>query len=407
MAVFQYQAIDARARFQRGTVTADTAALARQVLRARGLAITDVQRVGAATANWRRLWHLRLGPRKRPSVMLVSAFWRDLAVLLEAGVPLVSALDVCQRQQRGAIQAVIRQVQDDVRNGQALAEALAAHAEWFDELTLTVVRVGERSGMLAGVLAELADSQQQRSALANKLSTALIYPVILCCVGTIVVTLLMSYVIPQLLEVLTAGGRELPAATRILQSVSDGIVHHARLLLVLIGGLVVALIGGRRIPGVRRTLEVVTLRLPLVGNLLRKVWVARICALLATLLRSDVRLIAAVRCVRDGLPHMLFRAELTALERAVEAGQDLHTALSGSRLFPPLVIQLLAVGQESGELPRMLEQLRSTYDGQVQLALSRLLAVLEPALILVLAIVIGFVVYATLLPILETTRMVQ
>ena len=149
------------------------------------------------------------------------------------------------------------------------------------------------------------------------------------------------------------------------------------------------------------------LGVPIFGDLLRKAWIARITMMLATLLRADVRFVEALRTLRASLPHGLYADELQRLEVAVEAGAAIAEPLRDSRLVPPLVVHLLAVGQESGELPQMLEQLRESYEKEVQLALARFLAVLEPAMILVLAAAIGFVVFATLLPILETTRMVQ
>ncbi len=407
MAVFAYRGSDAHQRSLAGTIAADTAALARQVLRCRGLVIDHLEPAKPAGADprWRSRLSAILGSRRSSDE--AAELWRNLAVLLEAGVPLTDALNVCIRQQPGRIQTVLRQLHETVCNGQTLTDALRQHPRWFDALTLSIVEVGQHSGSLPTVMGELAEFQGRRRALANRLGTALIYPLILCVVGAGVVIFLMSHVVPQLVEVLASAGRELPIPTRLLKSASDGLVRHGPVLagvfaaLLLTGGLL-----RRTAPG-GRFFERCVLGVPVLGDLLRKAWVARISLMLTTMLRADVRFTEAVRTVREGLPHRLFADELEKVETAVEAGADIAEPLRDSRLMPPLVVHLLAVGQESGELPKMLEQLRENYEKEVQLALSRFLAVLEPALILVLAVLIGFVVFATLLPILETTRMVQ
>lgn len=401
MAVFTYKAFDPRQRPENGTITADTAALARGTLRARGWAIVslDVVRPRSSSRWWPR--------RSRRHGEQVAELWRNLAVLLEAGVPLAEALAVGGRQLGGPLRDVLRQIEQAVRRGQAFSEALALHPSWFDRLTLSIVEVGQHSGALSHALAELAEYHSRRQAVANRLGTALIYPVILCLVGAAVVVFLMTQVVPQLVEVLASAGRELPAPTRLLKALSDGLLRYAPLLAIAAVALVIGVGAIYRTGRGRRWFERGLLAVPVVGELVRKAWIARITMMLATLLRADVRFVEALRQVRQGLSHGLYADELQRLETAVEAGADIADPLRGSRLMPPLVAHLLAVGQESGELPRMLAQLRESYDKQVQLALARFLAVLEPALILILAVVIGFVVFATLLPILETTRMMQ
>lgn len=407
MSVFSYHAVDARQEPHSGTIAADSPALARQALRGRGLWVTSIASsavIGRTLGQ--RLERIRMRRSRRGNEQ-VAELWRNLAVLLEAGVPLADALSVCLRQQSGPIQTVLRQLHDSVRNGQSFGDALAAHEQRFDELALSVVRVGERSGTLAAALRELADYQSRRRAIANRLGTALIYPFILCLVGSAVVIFLMGHVVPQLVEVLAAAGHELPAPTRVLKAISDGVVRHGAMAGLVATGLLAAGAAWRRTQRGKRFCERCVLAIPLLGDLVRKSWVARISMMLATLLRSDVRFVDALATVRAGIPHRLYAEELERLGRAVEAGAGIAEPLRDSRLIPPLVVHLLGVGQESGELPRMLDRLRDSYEKEVELAIARFLAVLEPALIVVLGVVIGFVVFATLLPILETTRIVQ
>lgn len=407
MPVFSYKALDGTQRLVKGTVTADTPHLARQSLRGQGLAIAQLQparpekRPAASTIT------SALGLRRRIDPDQVAELWRNLAVLLQAGVPLTQALEICRRQQRGPIEATLRQIHESVRSGQAFAKVLADHPSIADELTRSVIQVGQDSGALPLALLQLAEYQERSRSTANKLATALIYPAVLVVVGAGVVLFLMTYVVPQLVDVLASAGRDLPWPTRVLKAGSDALMRHWLVLLIAIASLLLIVGGWQRTRHGRRWRERLGLSLPIWGDLLRKAWVARIASMLATLLRVDVRFTEALRSVQRNLPHSLYAAELERLQRALEAGTEIAAPLRQSRLIPPLVVHLLAVGQESGELPSMLEQIRVHYDKEVQLALSRFMAIVEPALILVLAAIIGFVVFATLLPILESTRIVQ
>ncbi len=401
MGVFNYQALDPRQQASSGTISADTPAMARQSLRDRGLTITNLSEAKAGeSVPFAKLF------RRSGSAEQLAELWRNLAVLLDAGVPLANALEVCLRQQVGGIQVLVRQLHESVQSGQSFADAVARHRTWVDDLTIAIIRVGEHSGTLATSLAELADFQSRRQAVSSKLKTAFIYPAILSVVGIAVVIFLMTFVVPQLVEVLVSADRPLPTPTRILQWISNLLLQHGLLLGVGVAATVIGVLFAARTDRGQRLFERLQLGIPVFGELVRKSWISRIGLMLATMLRTDVRFNDAVRLIREGLPHKLYADELRKIEAAIEAGSDIAGSLRGSRLMPPLVVQLLAVGQESGELPKMLEQVRRSYEKEVEIALSRFIAVLEPALILLLAIVIGFVVFATVLPILETTRMV-
>ncbi|MDX2198779.1 MAG: type II secretion system F family protein [Phycisphaerae bacterium] len=400
MPVYGYEALDARVQPARGTVTAESAPAARALLRRQGLRPTRIDEVRPKAAVARG----RFGGR---SAGAVAELWRNLQVLLDAGVPLAESLAVCRKQQRGALRPIIQQVEESIRRGSGLREALASHPLWFDRLALAIVGVGESAGSLPQALRELSDYESSRERTGSQLFTALIYPAILITVGTGVVIFLSTYVVPQLIEVLESAGRSLPWPTRLLQAVSGFLIHWGWLLAAGVVLAVFALGAALRNGAMRRRLQRTLLKVPIFGDLYRKAWIARICMMLATLLKTDVRFVAAVRTVRDALPDSIFTDELDAVARGVEAGQDIAAPLEVSGLMPPLVIQMLSVGQQSGSLPDMLAQLRTGYEREVQVSQTRLLAILEPALIVGLALIIGLVVFATVLPILETTRVVQ
>lgn len=402
MPVFAYSATNAESGVLRGTIAADSPALARQRLRDQGLA---VQRLTPCEAPARRFLAASRSARKRTDC--TTELWRHLAVLLRAGVPLADALQVCAREQRGAVRSVIEQLLDRLRAGGALSDALRDQPRWFEPLAVGVVAVGERSGALADVLAELAAFQQRRRALGRRLATALSYPLLLCCVGAVVVGFLVGHVIPQLLDVLAASSQALPAPTRVLMTLGGLATSGGPWLAA---GLAAALAGSTyalRFERCAHALERTVLRVPLVGGLLRKLWIARLSLMLSLLLRSGVGFVDALRLVRRGLPSRVFGRELEHLSHAVESGRGLAQALRGNWVMPAMVVHLLAVGQETGELPAMLAELRSAYEQEVDAALTRLTALLEPLLIVLLALIVAFVVFATLLPILEITRGMQ
>jgi type II secretory pathway component PulF len=308
------------------------------------------------------------------------------------------------RQLTGPLAAVLEDVRDRVTGGAALGDALAVHDDWFDPLFISAARVGELSGHLDDALGQLAEHLRASETLRNKVTTALTYPLILVVIGTGVVLFLMQFVVPQLLTVLIDSGRPLPASTRLLKGVSDGLINHWLILAVsavLLGAGAKAML---RHPVVRRFWHRTQLRLPIVGRLIRANLVAGFAQRMSLLLSTGIPFVEAARHVAALSRQTVLADELTALAIAVESGSDIAPALGQSRVFPPVVLRLLAVGQDSGELPFMLKQLKERYEAEVQLALARFTAALEPVLIVALASIVGFVVFACLMPILEVTR---
>ena len=328
-------------------------------------------------------------------------------MLLGAGVPLVEALDVLIRQQRGKLLEVLRDLRDKVSSGVSMSEALAAHPAWFDGVFCSAVRVGQLSGQMDAALKELACFVRDRQTIKARLFAALAYPMILTVIGVAVVLFLMTYVVPQLLTVLESSGRNLPVATMILKSMSDFLIGHWMILAVGVMGLTVATSAFYRWKVGRRLCHTAQLYLPLAGILIRKSLVAQFAQMLSLLLRSGVPFLEAIGLIRGSTRNLVLAEELSCMEQAVQRGSDIAPALEHSKIFPPLVIHMVNVGQKSGELTEMLTQLKDGYETEVRLAISRFAAALEPILIVVMAAVVGFVVFATMLPILEVTRAIQ
>ena len=296
---------------------------------------------------------------------------------------------------------------EQVSGGSTLAYALERHPATFYRLVISAVRVGQSAGSLDEALTELSAFLLERQTLHARLTGALVYPCVLLGLGIGVVVFLMSTVIPQLLAVLIASGKPLPASTVLLKSFSDALLEYGWLMLgggVLLGAGVGAFVRTER---GRLLWHRMALRLPLLGPLLAKTSVAQFAQMTTMLLRSGVPFVDAIDTVARSVHNRVLRAELIAIKAAVEAGSDVAPTLEGSRIFPPLVQHLVAVGQDTGELAAMLGQLRTGYETEVRLAVSRFTAALEPLLIVILAVAIGFVVFATMMPILEASRVMN
>ena len=402
MPVYAYKAHDATDRVLAGTLVADTPADGRARLRERDLRIVQFRPASVRERPGPRFG--RSSARRREQVAETA---RHLALLLRSGVPLVDGLDVLIRQQTGRFETILRDVREQVSGGSTLADALERHPATFDRLVISAVRVGQSAGSLDEALTELSAFLLERQTLHARLTGALVYPCVLLGLGIGVVVFLMSTVIPQLLAVLIASGKPLPASTVLLKSFSDALLEYGWLMLgggVLLGAGVGAFVRTER---GRLLWHRMALRLPLLGPLLAKTSVAQFAQMTTMLLRSGVPFVDAIDTVARSVHNRVLRAELIAIKAAVEAGSDVAPTLEGSRIFPPLVQHLVAVGQDTGELAAMLGQLRTGYETEVRLAVSRFTAALEPLLIVILAVAIGFVVFATMMPILEASRVMN
>ncbi len=399
MAVYAYKALSdgaADAAALEGTISADSPRQARDRLRARGLSVTDLaeQRPESRPGRWHDYFTRRQAGK-------VTGFLQEVSTLLNAGIPLLDALDTIARQHTGAFQRSILLLRDHVAAGGSLAEAMALQPALFDDLCRNIVEVGENTGTLERALDRLVEFRQRSAGLKNRVATALTYPCILLLVGLGVSIFLMTYVVPNLLDVLQRSNKDLPLATVIVRNVSDFLVGWWWALLLGVGLLAVGGAAALRTDRGRMAWHRLQLRIPLLGELIRKQAIARLSMVMATLLKSNVPFVRAIKLAQRTVHNRVIRGALDTCERAVYSGRDISVALETTNAFPPLVIQIFAVGQASGELEQMLENLAVNYDTQVNIALNRLTTLLEPIMMILLAIMVGCIAFATILPILE------
>lgn len=398
MAVFAYKALDGRQSPVDGTVAAESPRQARDMLRARGLRVEAVRRREPRGSPFARLW-----PPRRHGAKVAGTI-RDLGTLIGAGVPLLDALQTVSRSHAGDFLASLQHLQDRVAAGAGLAEAMAEQPEVYDELVVQMVAVGERAGNLEEVLGHVADFKERFAEFKDRVLTALLYPAIVFAASVAVSLFLMTSVVPMLLNNLIEADRALPWPTRVLKAVSDRCVDSGGWLAVLaVGALLLAATLLRTGRG-RLLWHRLLLRLPLVGPMARQQAISRIALVLATLLRSGIMLVEALEIAARATGNLVLRQALQRARSEVQTGRDLGRALETTGAFPPVVVQIFAVGQRGGRLEEMLARLAIDSDRQVAVRAARLAAALEPVLILGLAVLVGFILFATVLPILEAGR---
>ena len=415
MAVFTYKASDAAgAGDQSGTITADTPRQARDLLRARGLTVRDLDDFAPRAAQASRsgtdaapISLLRRRRRARGQRHLVTQLLRELSTLLGVGVPLVEALDTISRQHAGRFRGTILVLRDRVTAGASLAQAMSEQPHAFDDLAVSITEVGEDAGTLDTSLERLAEFRERAELLRGRISTALIYPAIVSVLAVGSSVFLMTFVVPRILEPLMELGHPMPLATLIVKGLSDALLAWGWLLAIVLAAAACGFAILVRTERGKLAWDRFILRLPVIGDLVRKQAIVRIAVVVGTLLKSGIVFVRALQIAQRTTSNVVIRDALARCEVAIAAGSDIGEALEKTKAFPPMVVQIFSVGQESGRLEEMLDRLAAVYDQQVQHAAQRLAAILEPALIVLLAVGVLFVVMATVLPILEAGNAIQ
>lgn len=401
---FSYKAIKRDGEVQEGEMeAADEAALVRR-LQEDGLIPVRTGRAGAGLGGLGRIGRgrreTRLGQQE------VALFTRELATLLEAGMPLDRSLQILLELAEGTRTGpLVERVLEEVRGGAALSAALEAQGGVFSRLYVNMVRAGEAGGALQGVLARLADHMERSQELRDSIKSALVYPTILLVVAALSVALLLAFVVPQFAQLFADMGEALPMPTRVVIAAGDLVRDYWWALLL---GILAVLTLGRywlEQPAVRRRWDRRVLRLPLVGDLVTKVQTAHFSRTLATLMENGVPLLSAVGLVREVLTNSRVAESLDAAGEELKRGRGLAEPLTEEAVFPRLALQMLKVGEESGRLEEMLERIANIYDREVRSTVQRLLTLLEPILIVGLGVIVAGIIMSILVAILSVNQM--
>ena len=406
MPAFSYVVLDAQGRTKRGIVEAETARQARSGLREAGLVPVELGEIDpeAAAGGLRRLF----APRHRLSGAELALFTRRFALLLEAGLTVEQCLDaLIEQAQNAAGGRTLMTVRAEVLAGHGLAVALDRHPSSFPDIYRALVGTGEQSGELARVMLRLADYLEARQATRQNAGLALLYPAIVAVVALLIVVGLLTYVVPQVVQVFQHSKQELPLLTRILLWTSAALEGKLLILGVAAAGTVFALRAAWAREATREKWQALLLRLPVVGPLLQGTDTARLASTLAILAGSGVPLLQALVAGARVLNTIPLRKAVEEAIRLVREGSSLHRALGSRKLFPAIFIHLIASGEASGRLAHMLSQASRQQEIENDTRIRLLTGILEPAVIVVMGIVVLLIVLAILLPIIEMNQLVH
>jgi general secretion pathway protein F len=406
MPVFEYRAFDAQGKHIKGIVDADSESLARTKLRSMGRYPVSI----AASSSRQSKSGSRgggLGLLERVKSEEVSIMTRQLATLLGAGIPLVQCLDSLVAQTRNAVlKKVIAQIKGSVNEGNTLTSALAEHPKLFSSIFINMVRAGEASGALDIVLERLADFGEKQEVLKGRLRAALVYPIFMAVIGSAILFILITYIVPNITQVFNEMDQVLPLPTLLLISLSDFLKSYWWVVFTFFGVVFFGLRSFILRPSGRSFWDLFKLKAFIIGPVVQKVILARFSSTLGSLLDSGVGLMTSMQIVRTLVNNVHVAQVIDSAMEQVQKGQSMTDALSDSEWFPPMFVQMIAVGEQSGNLEVMLEKIAKAYEREVETAIMGMTSLIEPLMIAVMGLAVGFIVLSVLLPIFEMNQMI-
>lgn len=407
MAVFEYKALSkATGKTTKGVVDADSPTQARRKLRDQDLYPTEItENSGARTVSTVQGQAPAKRVKGRISTRDIALMTRQFAVLLHAGMPMVEALNALQQQtSRPRLQAVLYDVRDKVNGGKSLGDSLADHPRVFSSLYVNMVRAGELSGTLEAVLQRLADILEHQSRLNAQILSTLAYPSFMGLFAIAVIVFLMTVIVPRITLIFEKQDAELPGITLALIGVSDFIrVYWIVIIGAIFGVFALWRFWISRVEG-RKRWDKMKLRFPMYGGLHLKLVCARFARTLGTMLESGLTMLPALEVVNTVLDNAYIQSHMDDVKAGVRRGRDLAAPLNETGLFPPMMIHMIELGQRSGDIESMMIKVADTYDDDVRLTIDAVVGLMEPLIIIVMGVFVGFLVLAILLPILNISQ---
>ncbi len=399
MPTFRYVAKNKDSRTVGGKIAAESKTAVIEELRRRQLVIVSLDEVKEVS-----LKQAAFRSRKVRADEIVI-FTRQLATMVEAGIPIIQGLDALQEQVTHPLfKKVLLNVRDDIQHGTSLSAAFAKHPNVFDVLFINMVKVGETGGVLSAVLDRISLYLEKTLRLKRKVKSALIYPAVVVTMAIIITIVLLVKVVPTFAGIYASFNRDLPVMTQILINVSEGLKKY---LLWLIGGVVaigIAIKQWHRTEKGALVIDRAVLRMPIFGELMRKVAISRFSRTLATLIQSGVPILESLEIVGKTIGNRVLELVVEDVKNNVREGESLSGPLAKGGVFPPMVTRMIAIGEKSGQMEKMLLKIAEFYDDQVDAAVEGLTSIIEPLIIGFLGIVIGFIVIALFLPILTIVQ---
>jgi len=426
MPKFKYVALDSRGKESQGEIDAESQTVAITRIREKGLFPTNVTEAGAAKAAKKAMPGAKGGgsglkmelkipvlfSRVKPKELMV--FTRQLATLVDAGLPLVRCLTVLEKQEKNpALKKALSEMAESIQSGSTFSECLSHHPKIFNKLYVNMGKAGEVGGVLDQVLLRLAEFMEKAQKIKSKVTSAMVYPIVVMCMAILIVTGLMIFIIPKFKEIFSdlLGGAALPALTQMVMGASNTLVGTIDLgfmrvpQILVVFAVIVAIVFAIKMLAKTKTggyvADMVKLRLPVFGVLVRKTAIARFTRTLGTLMSSGVPVLQALNIVRDTSGNEVIARAVTVIHDAVKEGENMTPPIEASGVFPPMVVSMVQVGEETGALPEMLMKIADSYDDDVDNTVAGLTSILEPLLIVFLALVVGTIVIALFLPLIN------
>lgn len=390
-----------KARLQDGKVInaqieADTLAQARDNLRKRPLTLLNLEPAKTGVNADIKLPFLKDRP---PGLKQVALFSKQMATLINAGVPLVQALNIMQRQlESKAFQDLLRKIRADVEAGIPLSEAIVKYPRTFNRLYINLIRAGETSGTLDTIMLRISDFQEKELALRGKLKSALTYPVIVLVFALGVTFFLLTTIVPQFAGILTQLGAPLPPLTLVLIAVSNFLQHQTLILVIAIGLIYYAFKRVYATPKGRMKIDEIKLKLPVLGTLLRRAAIASFSRTFGLLLASGVNIIESLEITKGTADNAVIEESIENARNVVMVGEQMSSSMAGSKIFPPMVVSMISIGEETGGLDVMLNKVADFYEREVDEAVDGLTAAIEPIMIVFLGLIVGLIVAGMFLP---------
>ena len=413
MARYKFTALDAKGKEVHGEIDADTQAQAVARIREKQYFPTKVEELasggGAAPA--------KKGGGKKGAMQMeiklpkflqggvkakqLTTFTRQMSTLVNAGLPLMRALRVLQRQEKNpALRDAVVQMAESIESGSTFAEALAAHPKIFDRLFVNMVKAGEIGGVLDVVLARLAEFQEKAEKIKGKVKSAMTYPIVVLVMALSILGFLMTYIVPKFADIFgdLMGGKGMPALTQFVMNASDTMVNRFPLVLIVLVVIVVVLKLLAKTEKGRLGIDQFKLHAPVFGTLISKNSISRFTRTLGTLMSAGVPVLQALNIVKETVGNEVIAKAVTTIHDAVKEGENMAPPIASSKVFPPMVVSMVEVGEETGALPDMLMKIADSYDDDVDNAVAAMTSIIEPLLIIFLALVVGTIVIALFMP---------
>ncbi len=397
MPVYKYKAINENGKSLQGILDAESPKAATDKLKREGVFLSSLKEV--KKDKGRGMFRLR-----GISTSELAVTTRQFSTLISAGLPLEASLQALGEQTEDPrLSQVLTEVKDRISEGSSLANALTENSGVFSDLYINIVKAGESSGTLDIVLLRLADFLEKQSALRARVRSAMVYPIFMFLIGSGVLFFMMSYVIPRIAKIFEESSTSLPLITVALIGLSNFISNNLIALLVVLGGVVIFVFRFKNTDRGKQLYDRLVFKVPIFGKIAKLVAISRFTRTLGTLIGSGIPLLEALEIGEAVVGNSVYVQALKNVRENVREGTSLATPLRESGVFPPLVTRMIAVGEQTGEMEEMLVKIADIYDLQVETYVSTLTSLLEPVMILIIGVIIGFIVFAILLPIFDLT----